>query len=319
MILLLLSILFLLIVPTLSESKFKYHFTSEMESEIKQKIQSIPTLQPVPLKIFPNLNIKLSNINFSIQYFYSSYKEEFLVLELNNCYIDIVFDLSLNYYNEESDGDYSDNYIELKRKGLSAVIDMYSPSFNIDGNNGWVSFAKGFFINKEISFNDIAEFTMFNDLIEYEKETYKIRNTLENLIYTEINRIFEDYPRSIQHEVFDGTWNEVYSKTHENLSERDCMPIKTLKFTSCKYNSTEKDYSQTRLLFKNVVFHVDFIYDKGGSYGKDVTYEVVYVGISQYLTVNGTTPITEGNCLVKIVGNLLYQGFLRYKNLNKNT
>lgn len=290
-----------------------------MESEIIHKIQSIPTLQPVTLKIFPNLTIKLSNINFSIQYFYSNYKEQSLICELNNCYIDIVFDLTLNYYNEESDGDYSDNSIELKRKGLSTVIDMFSPSFIINGNNGWVSFEKGFFVTKEISFNDIAEFTMFNDLIEYEKETSIITNTLENLIYKAINRIFEDYPRSTQHEVFDGTWNEVYSKTYEDLKEGDCKPIKTLKFTLCKYDSTEKDYAQSRLLFKNVVFHVDFVYDKGGSYGKDVTYEVVYVGVSQYLPVNGTTPIEEGNCLVKIVGNLLYQGFLRYKHVNKDT
>ena len=317
LIILLLPTLFLQVAPNLSPPVSKYYFTPAMESELIHKIQSIPALQTVTLKLFPDLSVKLSNIKISLKYLWSTYSEGSLVCTLYVCDIYIVFDLSLYYYNEESEKEYSDNFIELQRKGLSAILSMTSPSFTIDGSIGWISFEKGNDIDMEISFNDFADFSMFSELIEFEKETATIKNTLASLTYKAINRIFENYPRSTLHEVFDGTWNEVsLKKVYENIKEGECMAIRKLQFSSCKYDSTEKDYGQRRLLFKNVVIHVDFTYEKGGSFGKDITYEVVYVGISQYLPVNGTTPIEEGNCLVKIVGQLLYQAFLRYKKTN---
>ena len=308
--------LFILFVTVHSNQFSKYYFTSELTNQILTRIHQLEPENSDKIEIFPHLKIKLTNIQFSIEYNNTTYEDENTKCKLNSSVIYITFDLSFYFLEIDSSNVFSEvNSIIFNRKGLNAIIDLSYLMFVIDPDIGWVSLIKGEYLHKDISFNDVSDYFSFNEIIKIEQQSSIIKNTLESIFDNAIIKLFNEFPRNALHDIFDGTWKRIKIKTYENLVKDNCNDISELHFNYYKYTNIKRDEKEKRLVYNKIFFVIDFTYKNGRRYGNTIIFDAVYILAQQYMMINGSTsPILEDNdCLIYFVSEIIYQGFKEYQ------
>ena len=308
--------LFILICNVHTNQPYKYYFTSELTNQILTRIHQLTPSSSDKIEIFPHLKIKLTNIQYTIKYNNAIYEEDNTKCKLNSSVIYFTFDVILYFLEIDSNNVFSElNSIVFNRKGLTAIIDLSYLMFVIDANIGWVSLIKGDYIHRDISFNDVSDYFSFNELIKVEQQSSIIKNTLESIFDNAIVNLFNEFPKSILHDIFDGTWKRIKNKTFENLEKENCDAISELYFNFYKCTNIKRDEKEKKLIYDKIYFYIDFTYKNGRRYGNTIIFDAIYISAQQYVMLNGSTsPILDDNdCLLHFVKGIIYQGFKDYQ------
>ena len=239
----------------------KYEFTSQLEKNIITHIQQTnPVNITHPIQLLPNIHLHLHNITISIQPKWSNIMD-------NRCdYLDffiyIKFDLIITHlYITDNDDPCSypnQTSITLTHPNTLGIVSLFLPTFTLDDQIGWVTFSKGQVTSKQLLFNDMNDYELYNDLIRYENATQTIITHLEQTAYTLINGVLLEYPKCIYQEIFERTWDAAMHIEHRNITLRGCDVIDSLTFMSYVHVGLTRE--SNRLAYDNVTISINVIY-----------------------------------------------------------